>query len=65
MNIHKPKEVDPKEWKEALARAERAKRYAEVFPSFVKEIEMKFQDPIWQWEHETKGRMRNELQLKD
>lgn len=56
MNTHKPKEADAKEWKESLARAERAKRYAEKMPDFVRDSDLKFQDPFWQWENEVRGR---------
>jgi hypothetical protein len=51
-----PKEVDPKEWRYACERAERARRYAEVMPEFVHQRDLKYQDPVWQWENEVRGR---------
>jgi hypothetical protein len=51
-----PKEIDPKEWRHACDRAERAKRYAIAMPEFVSERDLRFQDPMWQWENEVRGR---------
>ena len=51
-----PDGVDGKEWRYACERAERARRYALVMPDFVKPDEKKFQDPLWQWENEVRGR---------
>ena len=51
-----PKGVDEREWKYALERAARAKRYAVAMPEHVGPSDLKFQDPLWQWENEVKGR---------
>lgn len=51
-----PEEIDAKEWRYACERAERAKRYAIAMPEFVHQKDLKFQDPMWQWENEVKGR---------
>jgi predicted metal-dependent hydrolase len=53
----KPKNVPAKEWALACERAERAKQYAEKMPDFVRDSDLKFQSPMWQWENEVKGRM--------
>jgi len=61
MNTVKPKHIPEKEWKYAVERAERARRYAEHF-GFQTDItvttnpEVRFQDPAWQWENEVRGR---------
>ncbi len=46
------KDVDSKIWAYAVVRAERAKRYAEKMPEFVRPGDVKFQDPAWQYERE-------------
>jgi len=61
MSIAKPKHIPQKEWDYACVRAERAKRYAEHFGlqidcTVTTNPEAKFQDPLWQWENEVKGR---------
>ena len=54
--IQTPLNVPEKEWRLAVERALRAKKYADMFPDFVKPHERKFQDPLWQWENEVRGR---------
>jgi hypothetical protein len=51
-----PEGVDAREWKYALERAGRAKKYAAMFPEHVRKSEERFQDPVWQWENEVRGR---------
>jgi len=51
-----PAHIDPREWKYALERAGRAKKYAEMFPNHVRPSEVQYQDPVWQWENEVRGR---------
>jgi hypothetical protein len=51
-----PEGVDTREWKYALERASRAKKYAEMFPNHVRPSEVQYQDPVWQWENEVRGR---------
>lgn len=55
----KPSHIPEKEWVYACERAVRAKKYAKMFPEFVKLGEEKYQDPMWQWEHEVRGRYTN------
>jgi hypothetical protein len=52
----KPEEATEEEWSLALERAERALRYARKMPEHVGSGDMKFQDPVWQWENETRGK---------
>lgn len=47
-----PEKRDPKIWDRAVARAGRAKRYAEKMPAFVGPKDLVFQDPAWQYERE-------------
>ena len=58
--MKKPSHIPQKEWDYALERAERAKRYAETMlyhaPEDDANIYDKYQDPVWQWENEVKGR---------
>lgn len=54
-----PKGIEPKEWRYACERAGRAKVYAEKMPEFVRASDLKFQDPMWQWENEVKDRFTN------
>lgn len=49
----KPKHIPQKEWDEAIKRARRAKTYADMFPNLGSET---FQDALWQWENEVRGR---------
>jgi len=51
-----PKDVDAREWKHAVERAARAKSYAEKMPEHVSPLDLKYQDPLWQWENEVRGR---------
>ncbi len=51
-----PDGIPKKEWEHACERASRAKRYAEKMPEFVRPDDLKFQDPMWQWENEVRGR---------
>ena len=51
-----PKHVPPKEWVYACERAIRAKSYAEKMPEHVRPSDLRFQDPLWQWENEVRGR---------
>ncbi len=51
-----PEGVPEKEWEYACVRAERARIYAEKMPEFVHQADLKYQDPIWQWENEVRGR---------
>ncbi len=39
-------------WEIAMDRVERAKRYASLFPTFIHQGDLKFQDLEWQYEHE-------------
>jgi hypothetical protein len=60
-SIHtsKPKDVTQKEWDYACQRSDRAKRYAEMFGMQSSETVTtpdRFQDPVWQWENEVRGR---------
>jgi hypothetical protein len=55
--MHKPKNIPAKEWALACERAERAKRYTEKMPDFVRDSDLKFQSPMWQWQNEVSGRM--------
>ena len=59
-----PEGAEPTEWKYALERAERAKQYAEKMPDHIRPSDVRFQDPMWQWENEAKGRMVKALGLK-
>jgi len=51
-----PEGVEAREWEYALVRASRSKRYAEMFPDMIRPRDAKFQDPLWQWENEVRGR---------
>jgi hypothetical protein len=53
----KPAGATKVEWEYALVRAERAQRYARMFPDHIRPGEGVFQDPLWQWENETRGKM--------
>jgi len=64
MSMSRPKHISEKEWKYALERAERAKRYALMFQSHavglvVEFPDSRYQDPVWQWENEVRGRFTN------
>ncbi len=39
-------------WVIALERVERARKYAQMFPTFIHQGDLKFQDLDWQYEHE-------------
>ena len=58
----RPVEATDEEWVLACERAERAVRYAEKMPEHVRPSEVRYQDPVWQWENETKGRIREGTQ---
>lgn len=52
----KPVEATEREWVYCLERAKRAREYAEMFPEHVRPSDLRFQDAVWQWENEVKGR---------
>ena len=56
MNIPRPKHIPEKEWKYALERAERARKYADHFVEHFIPSDHRFFDPMWQWENEVRGR---------
>lgn len=53
-NLEWDKEKYPEKgaWEIAVARVERAKRYAEMFPHLIHASDLAFQDLDWQYEHE-------------
>lgn len=53
-----PREASEEQWNLCFERAVRAIKYAEKFPDHVFPSEIKYQDPLWQWENEVKGRAR-------
>ena len=55
MSIGRPKHIPEREWKYAVERAEKAKVYANTFPREFPN-DLKYQDPLWQWENEVRGR---------
>jgi len=59
-----PKDVEPREWRYACERAERAKKYAKAMPEHIRPTDLKFQSPMWQWQNEVAGRMVRDLGLK-
>lgn len=50
------KVIDKKEKAYADERAKRAKVWAEMFPNLLRPSDLRFQDPLWQWENEVRGR---------
>ncbi len=48
----KEKYPNKRAWEIAMDRVERAKRYASLFPTFIHQGDLKFQDLGWQYEHE-------------
>ena len=46
------KAESPEAWEIAMVRAERAAKYAMMFPEHVRPSEWCFSDPLWQYEHE-------------
>lgn len=52
----KPDEATRHEWDYALVRASRAREYARKMPEHVRPSEVRYQDPLWQWENQVKGR---------
>ena len=52
----RPAEATDGQWAYALERAERARKYAAMFPEHVRTSEVVFQDPLWQWQNEARKR---------
>jgi len=51
-----PTGVGAREWVYACVRSVRAKGYSVALPEHIRLGDLKFQDPVWQWENEVKGR---------
>jgi len=55
--MNRPKHIPEKEWKYALERAERARKWHQMMARCeAGPTDQNFQDPVWQWENEVRGR---------
>ena len=53
----RPKEATDGQWALAVERAERARRYAAMFPDLIRPSEVVFQSAAWQFENEIRKRI--------
>jgi hypothetical protein len=54
----RPLEATDAEWEYALERVDRARAYAEAMPEQIWPKDLRYQDPVYQWEHECRGRIK-------